>query len=289
MPRFSKGLQLLASLAVTAIFAIAVYSGYRGGNRDEPTQNLGAPSSSSTTGGSMTTPSNGFPVLAPVPGALIQGRHPLSPASVDERWRHFQKEFGLHFDSTFTLDHRLSHVRAVDRSARPMRGFDSGNKDAALKRAEEVLKVAGPLIGLNSDYPLSARAVSSDEISSQVEWVQAYRGVPIEPYGRITVQLDQNGGLRGLYSNYISDPVIGNEPSLDPVAAKNALISHLDFTVEHPERIGVGELVLFSPGPQVTSSPVILTYGYRYWIEGREVILDAAKGEILSERDRRQF
>lgn len=217
----------------------------------------------------------------------------LDASAVDEKWRNFQKEYGEHLDGAFTTDHRLAHIRALNEPGNPAQQFSSGDKNAALARAEEILHATGDLVGLNSDFPLQSKSVRSDEISSQIEWVQTYHDVSIEPYGRITLQLDASGGLRGLYSNYISDPVITNEPAIDEASAENLALSNMHFTPDRPDglaaRVGKGELILFAPGPQDSSESVQLTYAYRFWIEGHEVIVDAAKGVILSEKDRRQF
>jgi hypothetical protein len=213
-----------------------------------------------------------------------------SEQETQEAWRRFQSTFGAHLDPTFTPDHRLVRVRAQE-SANPAEHFSTGNKDSALARAEDILEKSGDLIGLNPEYPLKAQAVRSDEISSQVEWVQTHRGIPIEPYGRITLQLDSQGGVHGLYSSYISDAVIANSPALDDSSARTLAISHLHFTPDRPlesEPTPRGELILFAQNPQSSGDPVELKYAYRYWISGHEVVVDAARGDILSERDRRQ-
>ena len=216
----------------------------------------------------------------------------ISEQARETGWRKFQSEFGSSLNPTFTPDRRLVRVRAGENMGKPADHFSSGDQDAALARAQEILRNAGGLLGLNPDYPLQARAVRADEISSQIEWVQAYRGVQIEPFGRITLQLDSEGGLHGLYSNYISDPVIVNHPQLDDSSARTLAFSHLHFEPDRPLQSGQapkGDLVLFAPGPQDSSQPIELRYAYRYWVSGHEVIVDAANGDILSEKDRRQF
>jgi hypothetical protein len=215
-----------------------------------------------------------------------------SEQDAETRWREFQEKFGEKLSPAFTADHRLVRVRAGDDSAKPLDRFSSGDTKAAMARAQDILKEAGDLLGLNPNYPLEPRAVRSDEISSQVEWVQTYRGVPIEPFGRVTLQLDSGGGIHGLYSNYISDPTISNSPSLSADSARASALANLGFTPDRPLNAGAppaGELILFARGPQDSSQSVELKYAYRYWVSGREVIVDAARGEILSEKDRRQF
>lgn len=209
----------------------------------------------------------------------------------EARWQKFQAQFGTHLNPTFTPDHRLVRIRSGEEGSTPADHFVTGDQSAALARAQEILRQAGELLGLKSDYPLQARAIRSDDISSQIEWVQTYHGVTIEPFGRITLQLDADGGLHGLYSNYISSPTIVNQPSLDDSSARSLAFSHLHFTPDRPLDSGPapkGELVLFAPGPQDSSQSIELRYAYRYWVSGHEVMVDASSGEILSEKDRRQ-
>jgi hypothetical protein len=216
---------------------------------------------------------------------------PKAEAVVEKSWKQFQALFGLQLQPAFTPDHRLVRIRAGEEAAKPASDFSSGDKKAALARAQEILRQAADLLELRADYPLQAQAVRSDEISSQVEWVQTYHGVPIEPYGRITLQLDAQGGVRGLFSSYISDPLIVNAPSLDDAQARGVAISNLHFTPERPLEAGQiqkGDLILFAQGPQDSAAPIELKYAYRYWISGHEIVVDAERGDIISERDRRQ-
>ena len=228
-----------------------------------------------------------------LPALSVSRETKLTGAATETTWQSFRKQYGEGLEAAFTADHRLARIRAGSEPGIPASRFSSGDKNSARTRADEILHSVGDLIGLNSKFPVQSRSVRSDEISSQIEWVQTYHDVSIEPFGRITMQLDSRGGLRALYSNYISDPAIVNEPTLDDASAKNLALSNLHFTPERPGgpagRAGKGDLILFAPGPQDSSATVQLKYAYRFWIEGREVIVDAAKGEILSEKDRRQF
>lgn len=169
------------------------------------------------------------------PAAVVTGK---SASAVEANWRKFQEKFGSNLESAFTKDHRLVRVRAGEELGSPADRFSTGNKDAALARGQEILQQAGELLGLKADYPVQARAVRSDEVSSQIEWVQTYHGVSIEPFGRVTLQLDAEGGLHGLYSNYISDPVIVNAPALDDSAARTMAFSHMNFQPDRPLESG---------------------------------------------------
>jgi hypothetical protein len=279
MPRFNKTQQFAAFLFIALILIAAVMLGLRSSRLPSPMSML--PLSVAT----ISPAPDLKPNRAPVKTTLA----PLSVQDFDRSWKRFQEVFGEGFDATFTDDRRLSHVRAGEGSSIGALNYKRGNKEAALKRAEEVLHEAGSLIRIDPVLPLVARDVLSDEISSKVEFAQTYKNVPIEPFGKVTVQLDEAGGLRGLYSNYISDPVITNEPTQDPSVLKDSLLSQVHFTPDHPDQVSTGTLILFAPGPQDSESKVPLTYAYRFFVDGREVVVDASNGKILSEKDRRQF
>lgn len=201
----------------------------------------------------------------------------------------FLRHFGSELDLKFSSDHRLVRIRSSRKPGVAARTFQSGDYESVRKRSQEILDQVKSLIAYNPDFPVGENAIRSDEVSSQIEFTEKYRGVPLAPFGGITVQLDQNGGIRGLYSTYISEVRISNEASMDETEARELAPKKIHFSRTQDTPVGKGELILFTPGPQDSEQPVELKYAYRYSIDGRDVILDASNGNILSERDRRQF
>lgn len=205
-----------------------------------------------------------------------------------ELWGVFQAGYGPFDENTFSPDLRLLRLRS-DQSIAAGGGFQSGQRNSVLARGEEIVKNAQELLGLDSFRSLSLASIQTDEFSSQLEWIQTVQGLPIEPAGRLSLQLTQEGGLRGLYSSIIADYRISNQVSMSMVEARQLVFSSLQFHLEHPEKVNdLGHLILFAKNFQQSSTQVELRHAYRFWIEGREIIVDADNGQLLSEKDRRQ-
>jgi hypothetical protein len=206
--------------------------------------------------------------------------------------REFAAKYGPALQFEMTADGRLASVREGNARSIPVRNFRAGDHDAVLAAAKQVLEDARNLIKAPPDLEVQSRQVQSDDVSSQVDFVQAKDGVPLAPYGKLTVQFDSSGGLRALYSDYISDIRIVNPRTLSEDTARQKM---LDAISSDPAREGRpsftsrGEAIIYIPAPQISAEPVPAHHAYRFWLSGREVILDASTGDILFQRDRREF
>jgi hypothetical protein len=190
---------------------------------------------------------------------------PSHSVNRETAWSEFRQGYGNDLEADFTSDGR---VASIQRSALDSQAPSSPvtDKASAIARAQKILSDASSLLGLNPSFPLQAHEALFDEISSRVDFVQTKDGVPFAPAGRVTVQMDSQGRLKSLYSDYINDPVIANSGSFSQ-----------------------GNRVYFVEGRATDGQSVPVLQAYQSVQDGKETITDASTGKILLQRDRRQY
>jgi hypothetical protein len=209
--------------------------------------------------------------------------HPTASRPGKEEWKRFQEKFGAELQSGFSADGRLVSISGrpgAGKRAQP--GFTPEDPRQAIARAKEIVEQARALLGINEDWPLGEPLAQTGKISAQVYFQQSRGGVPVAPFGTVSVDLDSQGGLIRLDSSYAPDPQIVNDPVLDSSEAKLRALGAVGDQSSTLKPQGGNTVLWISAGGSEAR------YAYEYYIQGRRVIVDAGSGAILLKRDVRQ-
>jgi hypothetical protein len=210
---------------------------------------------------------------SPVRGARSQSSSRLAEKKT---WDDFIKTYGPDFIPEYAPSGRLISIRGNLGSNQNKGSPDFRTQDGAMaiSRAREIVEGVGDLLGVRPDWPLKNAVANGSPISAQVFLTQTYEGVPLAPVGGIKVDLGTHGELLGLYSDYASDVTVKNRSVL---------------TVEEA-RQKIGLQASTAPDQKivwVTGSDGF--FAYQFMVHGRQVVVDAESGQILLNRDRRQY
>jgi hypothetical protein len=211
-----------------------------------------------------------------------------SQAARDALWKRFRDKFGQELEPRFTPEGRLISVRGRPGhghgTTRP--GFSPEDPRQALARAKEVLEAASELIGVTPDWPLEQPIAKGSKVSAQVYFKESGSGVAIAPFGSVWVDLDSQGGLLGLDSSYVPSPAVVNTENLDPSDAKMRALAAVPDG-DSALKVEGGDPVLWVE--RAPSGVPEARHAYEYYVQGRQVIVDASNGAILHKRDVRQY
>jgi hypothetical protein len=169
-------------------------------------------------------------------------------------------------------------------------GFDPNDPQKAIERAKEILAEAESLLGVQAHQPLSQPIAKTGAVSAQVFFREEVAGLPLSPSGNVTVDLGPQGELVGLHSDYVRDVKVENSPQLDRESAKQrALLALSDTEASNPGKPEGGAHIIWiaqrlNPGESTSAR-----HAFAYLYQGRQVVIDAQTGSILSRRDRREF
>ncbi|MEK6579317.1 MAG: hypothetical protein AABZ55_08845, partial [Bdellovibrionota bacterium] len=184
--------------------------------------------------------------------------------------KQLRAQFGPDVKIEIGESNRLVSIRA-SKEFRFQRREVIANEADAIRRAEEILGLLRDEIGIRPESPLSEPVVRLTENTALVYFQQTLKGLPVAPFGQVTVQLDLHGGLNRLDSDYLSGLRVENEIS------------------------GVNN---FSPPSEPMSSIVWVAreyatrdnpsgkYAYQYVSSGVQVVIDAQTGVILFQKNR---
>jgi len=113
----------------------------------------------------------------------------------------------------------------------------------------------------------------------------------LAPLGAVSMDFGSQGELLGLYSNYVRNLNVTNQIKIDVAQAKllaqtsvHSLMGGEQKPFPHTEGGKILAWVLSSAEPQSVGK-----FAYQFFIQGYQVIVDAETGEILFQRDKRQF
>lgn len=213
-------------------------------------------------------------------------RTTVAPAARDALWKNFREKFGQDLEPRFSSDGHLISVRGRPGRGKPHPGFSPEDPRKALARAKEILEAANDLIGVTPDWPLEQPIAKGSKISAQVYFKEAASGVALAPFGSVWVDLDSQGGLLGLDSSYVPHPEVVNSASLDSGDARMRALASVPDGGSSLKVVGGDAVLWVERDPNGVAQA---RYAYQYYVQGRQVIVDASSGAILHKRDVRQY
>lgn len=218
--------------------------------------------------------------LSPTTGAS-HTQATLPPRPPAPALRVLRESFGSRLEARFSSDGRLESIAgAVDRES-GVNGFDPHEESQVRRRVQEILEVARGPLGLRDDWSLDKPIIRTGAVSAQAYFRETFEGVPVEPWGQVSIDLGPSGELLALYSSYRPDIKISNRIVL---GEEQARVLAESAVAEHDSALGteVGETIIWESGG-------IGRYAFEFNVRGRQVVIDASNGQVLSNRDQRQF
>lgn len=200
----------------------------------------------------------------------------------------FKDRYGRDLQAAFAQDGRLASVKGRGPGlARAAGEFDSQSPQHLVSRAREILEAARELLGAGNELELEVTQVRPSASVAQVFLRQMHEGVPVHPFGSLTVQLGSDGQLLGLYSESVPDVDPVNSVKLSSAEAQDRAAKAVGSTArgEGGQHVLWVEQGLLPPG----GTEVPAKHAYQFSFRGKEVVVDAQTGETLSIRDRRYF
>jgi hypothetical protein len=157
----------------------------------------------------------------------------------------------------------------------------------ATARAKEILAAAGPLLGLSAEHPLEEPTVRGTEVSAQVFFRETAAGVPVAPAGTVSIDLGPQGELLGLHSEYVPEVRVRNEVRLGADEARSRAVGAVADQSSGLRAEG-GSRVVWIVGNALAGA-ADGRHAYEFTVQGRQVVVDAATGAVLYQRDRRRY
>jgi hypothetical protein len=206
-------------------------------------------------------------------------------------WSRFRERFGQELSPEFSQEGLLIGIQGRTGAAgQAGLGFRSNDPQAAIVRAREVVDAGRELLGLDAQWPLGDPIVKGDKRSVLVSFQEAHEGVPVAPFGNLTVVLGAAGEILRLDSSYVPGARFVNQPTLTVEQAKERALEVAsaggapDGPTLRPEG---GELVLWTSQDAAGGSQA--RYAYEFFVGGRRAVVDAASGALIVSKDLRHF
>jgi hypothetical protein len=231
------------------------------------------------------------PTLSPSPGENAAVRSE-SQSQVQKRiqetiskethWKRFVEEFGPNLRGQFSKTGRLRSVEgAIGRGTAANEDFRPDDPEKVKKRAQEVLAAAEDLIGLRSDWPLGWSKIQGNSISAQIFFNETYNGLKVAPVGSVKIDLGTRGELLALYSDYDPDIKMVNQVRFSSDEGKLKAIAAVHVAPGSSLQVDGGDKMIWV-------SEKGGHFAYQYWVEGRQIVIDAETGSVLFNRNRRR-
>ncbi|MGZ3700111.1 MAG: hypothetical protein ACXVCH_18610 [Bdellovibrionota bacterium] len=202
-------------------------------------------------------------------------------ADNDEGWNRFKERFGKDLRPEF-YGGKLVSISGTGTPAG--KEFDPTDPQKVIARGREMIEAAKDLLKIDPAFPPGNPRVHGTEASAQVFFEEEFDGIPVEPHGPIKVDLDSDGGLSALYSDYVPNVHITNNKTLvSGEDAKSSAVAAIAMTqfMGGPGPIGGNQVLWVRNGNEGRRA-------YEYNVQGWQVIVDAGDGSILSKHDKRQ-
>ncbi|OFZ85519.1 MAG: hypothetical protein A2603_16965 [Bdellovibrionales bacterium RIFOXYD1_FULL_55_31] len=207
--------------------------------------------------------------------------------SAPELWKNFEASFGTGFEPQWR-EGLLASIRATNGKLRnpnaraAQSGFESQDSEQVLARARELLAALELLVGVEAELPLEGPVVRVGDISAHIFFQETWRGIPIEPLGKVSIDLGSNGELRGFDSTYVRGLRIKNQVGFSMEEGRIKALSW--FYRSQPEKQGVqvagGKQIIWVSGQNGW-------HAYEYFVRGYQIVIDAMTGELLYGRSAR--
>jgi len=213
------------------------------------------------------------------------GTFPRPIAPVHASVREFKAKLGESFKFQYDQNGHLASVQTEGgKNQRAHADFDPQDPQKVIARAREILALAEGLIGVDARAPLQNPLAKGTAFGAGVSFHEAIGGIPVAPNGSVSIDLGAQGELKGLYSDYRPPVDVTNQFTMAPDDAKQRAIAAVN-ALPTGLRVEGGIQVVWFYG---TDHGVEGRDAYEFWVHGVEVAVDAATGQILSQRDRRQ-
>ncbi|MBL7717126.1 MAG: PepSY domain-containing protein [Bdellovibrionales bacterium] len=225
------------------------------------------------------------PVISPSPLSEQDIKAPSSKR-MQQSFENVKSRYGADLQAMFSQDGRVTQLRGrVRPDLKGKTGFSTKDPGHAKKLATELIQSARDALGITGRSPVGDPLVQTGDISAQVYFRQLYEGLVVQPHGTITVNLGPSGELIQLDSDYLPGVRVTNWASISPDQALAAVPKFDDEDSESggksTGRILGGSLIVWAvPGTEARKA-------YEYYSSGRQVIVDAQTGKVISTRDRR--
>ncbi len=206
---------------------------------------------------------------------------PLRPNG-QSAWQSFQEKFGSGLQGDFMADGTLVTVRGMPgKTEFAKNSFDLRNPQSVIARAKEIVTAASGLLDVRQSSPLGEPTVQGDQYSAHLMFPQTSEGLPLAPKGAISIDLGSKGELLGLYSDYIRDLQVTNQHRIgqDEAASLAQGSAASQTSSSRPEG---GREILWVSGSAGKRA-------YEFFIDGKQIIVDAETGAILAQKDKRRF
>ncbi|MCM2277132.1 MAG: hypothetical protein NDJ89_03585 [Oligoflexia bacterium] len=215
--------------------------------------------------------------------ASAQAVATATPAAVGSRgltWEGLQAKYGKGLRAEFGKGGRLASLRGVPGGVPGSADFSPDDPDEVIRRAREILVDARQLLGLQDSLPVEISATKTNPASAQVFFQEHSEGLQLAPQGKIVVDLGPKGELVGLDSDYVPDV----RPAKAAVLAAEEAVRRALAALPEPLRqakVEGGARLIWLAGRDARLA-------YEFFVEGRQVVVDAENGRILWLRDRRE-
>ncbi|OFZ19903.1 MAG: hypothetical protein A2X94_14705 [Bdellovibrionales bacterium GWB1_55_8] len=206
-------------------------------------------------------------------------------------WRVFQERFGTQ------LEPEYAHGLIVSVHSRQGRGspatdeFDPRDPQLAIARAREIVEALEKELGITSALPLRDPLHQGTPHAAQVHFRQVVDGIPIAPFGGVTVQLGGEGELLRLDSSVLPSLNVANKVSLSAEDARTrAMQAFLSGDAEWRAQPGVegGNRLIWVSKPFSAVGPTEGRHAYEFTIGGDQIIIDAESGRVLLRKSQRR-
>lgn len=243
------------------------------------------------------------PPFAKVPAAtnVYQAMRPLAPGESPLRaieppkrnqlmvWEMFRKRFGSDLAAQFDQYGRLLWIKGhADSGEKARAPFRVGDSNRAIARAQEFLAAASSLIPLNAKLPMGDPIYQGDDSSGHVFFHEASGGVPLRPFGTISIDVGAKGELTGFYSDYVPELNVTNAAKLAPAEARARAVAEVPES-DTALPVSEGKPVIWVLRSQAQSGTPEGRHAFEFSVRGTQVVVDAGSGEILFRKDRRVF
>lgn len=237
---------------------------------------------------SPVSASSGFALPTGISTASIRTRQarPERPGS-DALAAEFKSRFGLSLELGVDSAGCLVSVKGTPQKATPADGkFAPSDSAQAIVRAREVIRAASEFLCVDATWPLGEPIVSSSPFSAQASFHETRDGLPVLPFGAVSITLGPKGELLGLDSSYSGGGAIANERKLSQDEARAKVSAALPSDTDYSGKALEGRPILWVAARTDGGTSTVL-HAYEYFSHGKQVIVDAGNGAILLKRERR--
>lgn len=224
----------------------------------------------------------------PVQEKASHAKEPRPKEPQSDAWKVFRERFGTELEGEFLPDGRLVSARQRRGSPRGASTSTSSLSDPqrVIARAKEILHAAQPLLGVELDSSLGTPVSTINEFSAQVRFPQVHEGIPVFPEGGIRISFARDGALVALESSYVPQVVPKNSIQMGANEARERVLSTIADRGLNARKVGEGSPLVWIPTAGNGSGAL---HAYEFWAEGRQILVDAESGSVITLRDRRVF